>query len=164
MSRIVCLARWYRARRSVVRPQDDAANSVITICVAYMSLTKNTILVRSRLCMYITGDRRTVVARRGFVALIVHRYYLRPVPAADFHPPYRDELCTLRGTNVELGRRKSDSAVCLARKHSAIIARIQVAKFQSAKSRDFSRFVDLAVAVAVASKGGAKRSESPLEK
>lgn len=94
----ICLARWYRARRSVVHSQDDAANSVITICVAYMSLTKNTILVRSRLCMYITGDRRTVAARRGFVALIAHRHYL-PFHAADFHPPYATN-CTLRGTGT----------------------------------------------------------------
>lgn len=53
-----------QVRRSIVHSRDDTANSIITICVAYMSLTKNTILVRSRLCMYITDDRRTVVALR----------------------------------------------------------------------------------------------------
>ena len=94
----------YQARRSVVHPQDDAANSIITICMAYMSLTKNTILMCSRLCMYITGDRR------GFVALIAHRHYLRPVQLR-FPPSVRGKLGTLCRASVELGRRKSDSAV-----------------------------------------------------
>lgn len=133
----MCLARWYQARRSVVHPQDDAANSIITICVAYMSLTKNTILMRSRLCMYITGDRRTVAARRGFVALIAHRYYLRPVQPR-FPPSVREKLlhCVERAWNWDGGSpiRRSGTKT----RRYILSARIQVAKFQSANSRDFS--------------------------
>lgn len=65
--------------------------------VAYMSLTKNTILVRSRL-LYVY-HRRPAHRRRGFVALNVHRYYLHFRPAARFSRKIKGE----RGRETEKG-------------------------------------------------------------
>lgn len=95
-----------RARRSVVHPRDDAANSIITIWRGvHEPYKKYNTCALATLYVY---HRRPAHRRANRAPSL-----LAPRSAAQFpppSPPYATN-CTLRGASVELGRRKSDSAV-----------------------------------------------------
>lgn len=108
--------------------------------MAYMSLTKNTILVRSRL-LYVYHRRPSAPSCRGLVALNARRYYLPSRPAARFSRDVKGErtkkedvdtaVQTARGANVKLGRRKFDSTASHEKTSSVI--NILSLKFKSRK-------------------------------